>query len=237
MFDLLKKIAFKNEVILNVRVIRTKKRIKSTLTRIRNGSPEIICPFFSSQKYLEKIIKKNQKWIARELSDYNKKKEYLRKLADGKHIFLFGKKLNIQVQLNDQNKIEIKKNNIFISSVEKDFKVVDFLKRWLKDYADKYLFERTKDLSKKTKIKIKNLKIKNYKARWGCCNRKSEIILNWKLVMLPKEIIDYVIIHELSHILEPNHSASFWSIVKSFDPNYKDKDKWLKKNGNPIILF
>ena len=94
MFDLLKKIAFKNEVILNVRVIRTKKRIKSTLTRIRNGSPEIICPFFSSQKYLEKIIKKNQKWIARELSNYNKKKEYLRKLADGKHIFLFGKKLN-----------------------------------------------------------------------------------------------------------------------------------------------
>ena len=60
-----------------------------------------------------------------------------------------------------------------------------------------------------------------------------------KIMMTVKNrpIIDYVITHELCHVIEPNHSKSFWSLVKSYDPDYKKKDKWLKINGNPIILF
>ena len=72
---------------------------------------------------------------------------------------------------------------------------------------------------------------------WGSCNSRSEISLNWKLVMLPKKVIDYVIVHELCHIIEPNHSNSFWSLVKKYDKEYIVNKDWLKKNGIEIIKF
>ena len=71
----------------------------------------------------------------------------------------------------------------------------------------------------------------------GFLQLKAEILLNWKLIMLPKNIIDYVLIHELSHILEPNHSKNFWSLVKSFDTKYNFKKVWLKNYGSQIINF
>ncbi len=237
MFGLLKKMNSKNEIISNVKIIRTKKRIKSVLTRVRNGIPEIICPYFSSQKFLENIIIKNKGWIEKKVEEDKKREHFLKQLKEGKYIFFLGKKLKIELRENNKNKLEIVKNKIFVYTSKNNKGNNEFLKKWLRDTAVRYLYERTKKMSEKTKISYKNLKIKTYKARWGSCNPNSEIFLNWKLIMLPKDIIDYVIIHELSHIIEPNHSKSFWSLVKSFDPNYKDKDKWLKINGNPIILF
>ena len=92
-------------------------------------------------------------------------------------------------------------------------------------------------MSSRTKISFKSLNFKSYRAIWGSCNNRSEICLNWKLVMLPKKVIDYVIVHELCHIIEPNHSKSFWSLVKKYDNEYIENKNWLKKNGIEIIKF
>ncbi len=237
MFGLLKKINSKNEIISNVKIIRTKKRIKSVLTRVRNGTPEIICPYFTSQKFLEKIISKNKEWIIRKVEEDKKREYFFKQLKDGKYIFFLGKKLKIHLVRNNKDKIEILKNKIFVHTSKEDTKVNELLKKWLKNFAGRYLLESSKKISEKIKIRFKKLNIKTYKARWGSCSPNSEISLNWKLIMLPKDIIDYVITHELCHVIEPNHSKSFWSLVKSYDPDYKKKDKWLKINGNPIILF
>ena len=64
-----------------------------------------------------------------------------------------------------------------------------------------------------------------------------KFILNWKLILLPKRIVDYVIIHELAHILVPNHSKRFWLVLGQLDPNYVEKKDWLKENGNNYIRF
>ena len=92
-------------------------------------------------------------------------------------------------------------------------------------------------LSKKKKIDAKSVFVKTYRARWGRCSHKSEIFLNWKLFLLPKRIIDYVIAHELAHILVPNHSKKFWSTVEQIDPNYREKKDWLKVHGYAYIQF
>ena len=82
----------KNEIISNVKIIRTKKRIKSVLTRVRNGIPEIICPYFSSQKFLENIIIKNKGWIEKKVEEDKKREHFLKQLKEGKYIFFLGKK-------------------------------------------------------------------------------------------------------------------------------------------------
>ena len=92
-------------------------------------------------------------------------------------------------------------------------------------------------LSKRISIEFNSLTIKSYTARWGSCNIKGDIFLNWKLIMLPESVIDYVLIHELAHINVPNHSREFWELVKKKDPNYCKNKRWLKDNGSSFILF
>ncbi|MDH3352897.1 MAG: M48 family metallopeptidase [Nanoarchaeota archaeon] len=74
-------------------------------------------------------------------------------------------------------------------------------------------------------------------SRWGACNHTNkEINLSTRLLLAPLPILEYVIIHELAHLIEPNHSRRFWNIVKSIDPRYKSKKKWLNDNGDSLNL-
>ena len=79
-------------------------------------------------------------------------------------------------------------------------------------------------------VKYNSVKIKNFKRRLGSCSYKNDIVYNWRIIMCPKEIIDYIIIHELCHTVQFNHSKNFWILVKEFSPYYKDHKSWLKKN-------
>ena len=130
----------------------------------------------------------------------------------------------------------LKNNSLVIHCTE--FKLAKKnLVEWLKSEAKKYLVNRVQFVSSKIRINFKSLNLKGYRAMWGSCNSRSEICLNWKLVMLPKKVIDYVIVHELCHIVEPNHSKSFWSLVKQYDSEYIENKNWLKKNGIEVIKF
>ena len=75
------------------------------------------------------------------------------------------------------------------------------------------------------------ISVREQKTRWGSCSAKGNLNFNWKLVLMPEEILDYVVVHELAHRKEMNHSPAFWSIVEQYVPDYKEKRIWLKKNG------
>jgi predicted metal-dependent hydrolase len=75
--------------------------------------------------------------------------------------------------------------------------------------------------------KVNKLTVKEQKSKWGSCSSKKNINLNWRLIFLPKQLIEYVIYHELMHLYEPNHSRRFWELVASHVPNYKKLDKQL----------
>ena len=79
------------------------------------------------------------------------------------------------------------------------------------------------------------MKVRNYKTRWGSCDRKGRLTFNFHLIKAPHQIVDYVVIHELCHMIHPNHSKFFWYEVAKFDPSFKNHKKWLKENGNLLI--
>ena len=78
---------------------------------------------------------------------------------------------------------------------------------------------------------IKGVKLKYNHSNWGSCSKNGYINLSTRLLFAPQEVIDYVIIHELAHLIECNHSEKFWSLVEQVMPNYKEMEKWLKENG------
>lgn len=76
--------------------------------------------------------------------------------------------------------------------------------------------------------------VKETKTRWGSCSTKGNLNFHWKLVLMPPEILDYVVVHELAHRKEMNHSERFWRIVGSVLPDYKERRKWLRENGRKV---
>ncbi len=107
---------------------------------------------------------------------------------------------------------------------------------WYKIKALEKLRERAELYSNSTGWKFKSLKINNAQTRWGSCGPNGSLNFSWKLIMAPLNIIDYVVVHELAHINEMNHSVRFWNKVKTIIPDYKQREKWLKENRMSLSL-
>ena len=107
---------------------------------------------------------------------------------------------------------------------------------WYKRQTSKIIFERLPLLSRKLDLKYNRVLIKSQKSRWGSCSKNKNLNFNLLLAALPLEIIDYVIIHELIHLVELNHSKRFWDLVKMQDPNYKYKRKVLRRYSRLINI-
>ena len=221
-----------------IKIIRSAKRLRTINLKIKNGVIEVYCPYLTTKKTIYSIIQKKSNWIKKKLLEIHLLEKKKREFQELKFIMFKGKKIILNFQEGKEDKVTLLNNNLKVVTKiisHKNKKTIIF--SWLKKEASKYLLSRLNFFSKKYLIKFKSLEVKNFKARWGSCNTNLDIQLNWKLIMLPSRIIDYVVIHELCHIKVPNHSKSFWSHVSLMDPLYKEKSKWLKNNGSLIIDF
>lgn len=105
----------------------------------------------------------------------------------------------------------------------------DIILRHLRHLAERELPERTAELARQHGIKIHRVTVRAQKTRWGSCSAKGTVSLNWRLIQAPPEVQDYLIIHELMHRREMNHSARYWKLVAEACPTYRDAERWLKK--------
>ena len=225
----------KIQKIQDIKIIRTSRRTKSVSLKVRNGQLEISCPFNTSEIFLKNLIERKKLWIDKniELSKKNQKK--IDQISNGLITFK-GKVLRLVYKKSNLERIVIEENELKIFYLDR-FRSKKLIIEWLKLQANNFLEARMLLLSNRIGIKFNSLTIKSYTARWGSCNIKGDIFLNWKLIMLPESVIDYVLIHELAHINVPNHSKKFWDLIKRKNPDYCKNKKWLKDNGSSFILF
>ncbi len=108
------------------------------------------------------------------------------------------------------------------------------LTSWYKAQAKALFKERLAALSAQTGITPETLRLSDAKTRWGSCGAKGGVNLNWRLALAPPEILDYVIVHELCHLRERNHSAAFWALVTRFCPEWKERRRWLAEHGEAL---
>jgi predicted metal-dependent hydrolase len=104
----------------------------------------------------------------------------------------------------------------------------------LKRKALEHLRQRVAYYANLTGLTYKSVKINEAKTRWGSCSYTGAINFTWRLILAPERVIDYVVVHELMHLKQPNHSFRFWNEVKNLVPDYKQDEKWLKNNGHRL---
>lgn len=114
------------------------------------------------------------------------------------------------------------------NSVDKPDYMTD---EWLRTEGAAIFRRKIEVWADKVQVNYGHVSIKDQKTRWGSCSGKGNLNFNWRLLMMPEPIMDYVIVHELAHRREMNHSPRFWKIVGEYIPDYQERRQWLKENG------
>ena len=104
------------------------------------------------------------------------------------------------------------------------------LEWWYRTQGVQIIKKRAEELSPLLQVSYNRLSIRGQKTRWGSCSQRGNLSFNWKLIMAPEPVIDYVIIHELAHLKEMNHSKRFWKLVAEICPRWREHRRWLKEH-------
>lgn len=216
-----------NQIKLQERTIIYKtvysNRAKYLRLQIINNELEVILPRRHKHDKVEDFILQKKNWILKHLKE---------KQSSTKHL-LFGEEIGISINYDlFFNKSHInylnKKLIASIPSGNNSFSQDEIYNIWLKHKAKTYIPIRVKVLSEKMGFNYKKIAIRSQKSRWGSCSTGGRLSFNYKLMMFRKEVIDYVIIHELCHLKEMNHSKKFWKLVERFCPDYKNIKRELR---------
>lgn len=211
--------------------ILIRKEVKHARLRVsEDGQVRIIAPPAFSEEDITAMLKKKAKWIDSNLKYFNRmsKVELQRN-----QLLLFGNRYSYFYDTTYAQKVTVDHEHKTITS-QKDLLDPKTQEKWYRRVAKKHLTKRTKELSAKMKLPFNKLFIRESKTKWGNCSKEKNISLNWKLIKAPDYVIDYIIIHELLHTVVMSHTHKFWTLLKSYYPDYKESIKWLEKYGNSL---
>ena len=217
-----------------VKVKRTRRR-RTVSLEVKEGFVQIIVPQELSNKEIESIIVKKTKWIRNKLIVQKSKPSYKSmEFVSGESFSYLGKNYPLNVVNAKKSYVEIKEDRIFVYKRMKSRSVRSLLEDWYKQQGLKLLEKKTKKYQKIMGVKTGSVFVRTYFKRWGSCSSKGDITFNWRIIMAPHSIIDYVVVHELCHLLYHNHSPIYWRTVKSFYPDYKEKMHWLREHSRSL---
>ena len=237
---------FANEIIdignvdLEIQLERTNRKRTISL-QVKNNKLIIKTHRSVSKKTLVDLIKRKQHWI-RQRAIFNFEEQNLknREFIDNEKFYFRGDEYRLSLILGRKEAVKIEGGLLVVSYVDDKSIGRGTIKRLLEDWylkeSIKILKARTEELAQQMRVQPRGITVKNYNSKWGSCNANNKISYNWRIIMAPDYIVDYLIIHELSHIIEPNHSKSFWYQVGSYCEDFQKKRKWLRENGHKLVL-
>jgi len=216
--------------------IQRSNRKTLSLTVLKDGVVLVKAPLTMKDDVINKFIEDKQDWIRSKLMIVNNTKTKFDDIMHYHRFLLYGNKYSLL--LDNVKKIETNNNFQIIMPIKTEReKILKSLKSWYKKAAKQILADRLAFIENRVRLKSKMLKISDSKGKWGSCNTLGIISFNWRVIMLPPKIIDYVIVHELCHLVEMNHSQKFWGLVEKFLPNAKNLKKEIKEYGFLLGLF
>jgi len=205
-------------------------------------------PVFYTSKHVEEVVSKHKDWIEKNYNLLESKqleaKKHSKEIRQGEIFEILEEEYVLKFKFTNRQRVtsyleenylvcEIPltlKAKIYIGNIEAEQEVKESLIKLFKKIAETYIYSKARDIVKIYKTSFNDISVKDQSTKWGSCSSKRNLNFNWRLIFTPYKIIDYVVIHEICHLREMNHSKSFWNLVLIQSPNYKLHRKWLKDN-------
>ena len=227
-------------VSLEIQIKRTNRKRTISL-QLKDNKIIIKAPRTVSRKNLDEVIQKKQKWIKqRAILNFEEQKLRNRKFIDNEKFYFRGNQYHLSLIFGKKEDVRIVDGRLLVTCKDDRSIHSKNVKSLIEDFyfneAAKMLNTRTNEFAKKMKVQPTGITVRNYVSKWGSCTSKNKISYNWRIIMAPDCIVDYLIIHELCHIIEHNHSKNFWSYVGTYCEDFQKKRKWLRENGHMLVL-
>ncbi|MEA4962915.1 M48 family metallopeptidase [Lutispora sp.] len=212
---------------------------------IRIAPPGVInikAPVGVGEDRVLEIVKSKAKWIVQKLSEIKhlEGQKRNRQYVDGESFLYAGADYLLQIIYDEAYRKPVAKLENCSLCVYTGAKGEELIKSaltdWYKDKAKEKICERIEYYQPFFKITPAQIKVKEQKKRWGSCTSKRVLLFNWRIIMAPLNVMDYIIVHEMCHLIHMDHSKNFWSLVKSILPDYEERKLWLKINGTGMSL-
>jgi len=211
-------------------IIKSKRKSISLVIK-NNGDFIVRAPIKCKENDITKFIHQKANWIVK------KRKEQISNAVTPltcekmENLILLGQ--SYEIVRNKVARVKCYDNQIILP--EENSK--EYLIRFLKKTAKKYLEERVGLLAQLFHFEYGKITVNSARSCWGSCSQKNNLHFTYKLILCPPDVVDYIVLHELCHTIVKNHSKKFWSLVQRFNPYYKTHENWLKKNRAVIDLI
>lgn len=226
---------------------RKSSRIKRISIRITPEKVRVSAPARTAKGEIQAFIEKNQEWI---LENWTKLQETMvkppRRYGTGEKVSYLGKEVNLEIvdipqkmisafYKKDDATLEIKMPQE-LQEEQRQEAVREILEKWYKQKARAVFLQKLNFWSRQMGVTYNQFRLKEQKTRWGSCSSLGNINLNWRAVMAPEPVLDYLVIHELSHLIYLNHSAEFWEHVARYCPEHAIHRRWLREQGHSLVI-
>jgi len=216
-------------------ICRSAKRRKLTITVERDRSVVVHAPIGVSEDKIRQVVESKRLWIYEKLhhvQKYAPSHPPGKELVSGEAALYLGRSYRVEVVDTAAREIRFAQRFIIPRAHASQRKTV--LREWYKERAQTTILPRVRQIAGKIGVDFKNARIVDNRYRWGSCTVRDNVNFNWRLIKAPMFVIDYVIAHELAHLIEPNHTPRFWNIVSAQVPAMDKARDWLKNNG-PLL--
>ncbi len=214
-------------------VKRSSKRKKLTITVERDRKVVVSAPESTSEEKIRTFVESKRQWIYEKTKHLQKYEDRPhppgKEIVNGESTLYLGSEYQIEIVTSRTPEIRLEKHFLVPNSMAGERRKV--FHKWYIDQAKENILPKVKSFASMLGVEFANAKIMDSRYRWGSCTIKDNINLNWRLIKAPMFVIDYVVVHELAHLMEANHTSRFWNIVRTHAPLMEKAQRWLKENG------
>ncbi|MBD3264537.1 MAG: DUF45 domain-containing protein [Candidatus Omnitrophica bacterium] len=235
----------KESVVKNIQytVVRSPRRKTLSLTVYPDNKIVVKASSFIPENRIKDFVERKSDWLKRKV-EFNSKirKPYIPKtFREGEKFLYLGEELPLVIDVHlNKTRIFLEEEKIYIQLPQKYRDNPAYLRRkvreWYKMCASEIFEQRIEHYRNIVGVNVTGFKIRSLLRTWGNCSHEGILSLNWKLIMAPLAIIDYVVVHELCHLIHPNHSSCFWEALEAVIPDHKKRREWLVIHENYLKL-
>lgn len=217
-------------------VIRSQRKTFALIVQ-RDGSLVVRAPLRASDRQIRELVQKKEKWItakqeaARRIYAETRPKEYV----NGEGFPYLGKLYKLAI-VSGGNRPALTLSDQFYLAKSALPHAAAVFKAWYTQQARQVITERAAWYAAQNGFVYQRVNITGARTRWGSCGGRGSLNFTWRLIMAPLRVIDYVVVHELAHLKQKNHSKVYWNEVKRLMPDYQQQIGWLKANGDKLRL-
>lgn len=226
-------------------IIKRPRRRTVSISVKPDCSVRLVVPASLPDKKIIELIKQKSSWVESKIAYFKEiqKRHQEKKYVSGEAFKYLGRSYRLKIVWNDENKDVKLMNGEFnipvpsgLQESEQTLLIIRRLSTWYQKHALIRLEEKVRHFSAEMGVSPISVGVKGYKSRWGTCHLDGRIYFNWRIIIAPHSVVDYLVVHELCHLVHHNHSKRYWKQVETILPDYSEREEWLKLNGRELYI-